>query len=64
MPELSIIIPHYNSLELLVYLLDTIPKKDNIQVIVVDDKSTKKVEEFDLMIDDIKYSHITFLKNT
>ncbi len=64
MLELSIIIPHYNSLESLVYLLDTIPKKDNIQVIVVDDKSTKKVEEFDLLIDDIKYSHITFLKNT
>jgi len=36
----SIIIPHYNSLGTLRELLDSIPRRDDIQVIVVDDNST------------------------
>jgi len=40
--DLSIIIPHYNIFELLRRLLDSIPKKDNIEIIVIDDKSDKK----------------------
>lgn len=41
----SLIIPHYNIPDLLKRLLDTIPKRDDLQVIVVDDCSTKDVEK-------------------
>ncbi len=37
--RLSIIVPHYNSSDLLEKLLSTIPKDKNIEVIVADDKS-------------------------
>lgn len=43
---LSIIVPHYNSADLLAKLLDTIPDDPEIEVIVVDDHSTKKLAEF------------------
>lgn len=43
---LSIIVPHYNSADLLVKLLGTIPNDPEIEVIVVDDHSTKKLVEF------------------
>ncbi len=39
---LSIIIPHYNTPDLLEKLLWTIPNRDNIQIIVVDDHSDQK----------------------
>lgn len=42
---LSIIVPHYNSADLLAKLLSTIPDEPRIEVIVVDDHSTKKLEE-------------------
>ena len=38
--NLSIIIPHYNSARTLARLLATIPQKDDIEIIVVDDKSS------------------------
>ena len=40
----SIIIPHYNSVQYLERLLDTIPQKETIQLIVVDDKSDENLE--------------------
>lgn len=40
--DFSIVIPHKNSSKLLRRLLETIPFKDNIQVIVVDDNSTSE----------------------
>lgn len=43
---LSIIVPHYNSADLLAKLLSTIPNDPKIEVIVVDDHSTKKLVEF------------------
>ena len=42
---ISIIIPHYNSINLLLRLLKSIPQKEDIQVIVVDDKSDLKEVE-------------------
>ncbi len=38
----SIIIPHYNSPQLLQRMLDSIPQRDDIQVIVVDDASSEE----------------------
>lgn len=45
--KLSIIIPHYNSADLLKKLLATIPDQKEIQVLVVDDFSTGKKEEYE-----------------
>lgn len=60
--NLSIIIPHYNSPKLLEKLLLTIPEKEDIQVIVVDDNSTKELEEYNAVA--AKYSYrVEFYKN-
>lgn len=42
--NVSIIIPHYNSVKLLEKLLNSIPVKEDIQIIVVDDNSIKDVD--------------------
>jgi glycosyltransferase involved in cell wall biosynthesis len=63
MYNLTIIIPHFNSPELLEKLLETIPEKDDIQTIVIDDNSTKYVDEYDDVVR--KYSErVEFYKNT
>jgi glycosyltransferase involved in cell wall biosynthesis len=59
--DLSIIIPHYNSIDLLKILLNSIPKKENIQIIVIDDKSTE-VGYKELSINK-SYKHVQFLMN-
>lgn len=43
----SIIIPHYNIPHLLQRALDSIPQRDDIEVIIVDDMSTPDVVDFD-----------------
>lgn len=43
----SIIIPHKNSADLLQYCLDSIPNRDDVQVIVVDDNSDADKVDFD-----------------
>lgn len=45
--DLSIIIPHYNSPNLLECLIKSIPKNKGIQIIVVDDNSSNEKEEFE-----------------
>ncbi len=42
--NLSIIIPHYNSPDLLAKLLSTIPEKKDIQTIIIDDHSDENVK--------------------
>lgn len=42
----SIIIPHKNSTKLLQYCLDSIPLRDDVQVIVVDDNSDSGIVDF------------------
>lgn len=60
--NLSIIIPHFNSPKLLEKLITTIPEKEDIQVIVVDDNSTKELEEYNIVVR--KYSYkVEFYKN-
>ncbi len=46
-PLFSIIVPHYNSPELLRRCLDSIPRRDDIQIIVVDDNSDPAKVDFD-----------------
>ncbi len=59
--KVSIIIPHYNSLELLKNLISTIPNREEIQIIVIDDNSTKDKAEYDLFRQN--NSRILFLCN-
>lgn len=46
MINFSIIIPNRNNLELLSRCLDSIPKRDDIQIIVVDDNSDERLVDF------------------
>ncbi|MFA7123860.1 MAG: glycosyltransferase family 2 protein [Candidatus Delongbacteria bacterium] len=60
--KLTIIIPHYNTPNLLKKLLDSTPDKNNIEVLVIDDKSNKFLDIYDEIQSD--YSHrVKFLKN-
>ncbi|MCD8292000.1 MAG: glycosyltransferase [Prevotella sp.] len=45
-PVYSIIIPHHNIPKLLQRLLDSIPKRDDTEIIVVDDNSSPEVVDF------------------
>lgn len=57
--KLSIIISNYNSEETLPALIESIPKNDNLEIIVVDDFSTDgSFAKFSL---DEKYSHVNFV---
>lgn len=60
---ISIIIPHFNSVRLLKKLIASIPKKEDIEVIVVDDKSTEDVHEFNIFRKEKDFEYITFLYN-
>lgn len=55
MYNISIIIPHYNCPQLLERLLCTIPERENIQVIVVDDNSTEEIDKFNEVVR--KFAH-------
>jgi glycosyltransferase involved in cell wall biosynthesis len=60
--HLSVIIPHFNSPILLAKLLDSIPEKEDIQIIVVDDNSTKQLPEYQSVTE--KYAHrVEFYRN-
>lgn len=61
--ELTIIIPHYNTPDYLRALLDTIPKEESIQVIVIDDRSELEIEKYQALTNENRYRHITFEKN-
>lgn len=52
----SLIIPHYNIPGLLQRLLITVPVRDDLQIIVVDDMSTMDLEEFETL--KTKFSHV------
>ena len=48
--QLTIIIPHHNIPDLLRKLLASIPKRNSIQIIVVDDHSTEYVDQLNAVI--------------
>lgn len=62
-PLVSIIIPHYNSPVLLRKLIMSIPKREELQIIVVDDNSTNDVKLYDACVEEFD-GQVTFLKNT
>lgn len=59
--KLSIIIPHYNSVDLLERLLRTIPQKETLQVIVVDDKSDEGLEQLETLCK--SFANVEFYTN-
>ena len=61
--ELTIIIPHFNTPDSLKRLLDSIPQRESIQIVVIDDKSTLYKEGYENLKGDEKYQHVTFLDN-
>jgi len=63
MSYISIIIPHFNSPKTLGELLNSIPDKDEYQVIVVDDRSTQRLEEYRMLKNQYKLRNIIFLDN-
>ncbi len=46
MHKFSIVIPHYNTPELLSRCLETIPEREDVQIIVVDDNSSPELVDF------------------
>lgn len=63
MVKLSIIIPHYNSPDLLGKLLRSIPDKSEIEVIVIDDNSNEKTKKLNKLINNNESSNVRFLNN-
>lgn len=61
MIDLSIVIPHYNSVQSLEKLLLSIPNKKNVEIIVIDDKSDEELAKLDNL--KLKYNHVCFLEN-
>lgn len=61
---LSIIIPHYNSVGSLEKLLSTIPKKKEIEIIVIDDRSSNGIKSFKSLMSEYKNCNVTALYNT
>ena len=47
--KFSVIVPHHNTPRLLIRLLDSIPDRQDIQVIVVDDNSDIPIQEWDTL---------------
>lgn len=60
----SIIIPHYNIPDRLIKLLESIPQRDDLEVIVVDDKSDSRLEEFDSCKKEFETERCIFVANT
>lgn len=54
-PQYSIIIPHFNSPHKLRRLLLSIPERDDLQIVVVDDTSTKMISEFEALKHEFSY---------
>lgn len=61
--QLTIIIPHHNIPDLLGNLLQSIPERDDIQIIVVDDHSTEHVEQLDAVIQNSRNRNLEFYRN-
>lgn len=55
--------PHYNWPERLKVLLDTIPDRPEVQVIVVDDNSDKDIEKLELVVEENRNRNVLFFKS-
>lgn len=60
--NLSIIIPHYNTPHLLKKLIDSIPDLEDVQIIVVDDRSDQQVDQLNEVREQYK-NKVEFYRN-
>lgn len=60
---LSIIVPYFNYPQGLVRLLNSIPRMDSIQVIVINDRSDKYIDEYNRIRDLYADENILFINN-
>lgn len=63
MIDFSVIIPHYNIPDCLERLIDSIPARNNFEIIVVDDKSDKNLEQLALLKEKYKGTNCSFYDN-
>ena len=61
--QLTIIIPHHNIPDLLRKLLASIPKRNSIQIIVVDDHYTEYVDQLNAVIQSADDRNLEFYHN-
>lgn len=59
----SIIIPHYNDTESLKALIDTVPDRKDIQVIIIDDNTYPEQTTMQHIVDELKRENITLAFN-
>ena len=64
MIQLSVIIPHYNSPMTLEILLQSIPNRSEIEVLVIDDSSDRDIDYYNNCKEKFEGRNITFYKNT
>lgn len=62
--EVSIIIPYFNNIDYLNRLLKSIGNHEDIQVLVIDDNSTKNIDEYEKLKNTPPIKNIRFLTNT
>lgn len=62
-PMLSIIVPHYNRPNFLSKLLDTIPDCSSMEVLVIDDHSTKELDDLQKCIQKYSGRNIAFYES-
>lgn len=62
--NISIIIPHFNSIDSLEKLLQSIGQHADVETIIVDDKSTKGLKELDFCRQKYSSNNFIFLMNT
>ena len=63
MISLSIIIPHYNSVNSLKKLLESIPVRNDIEIIIVDDNSSENLKELYLLVSECEQKNINLYQN-
>lgn len=64
MVQLSVVIPHYNSPELLKRLLDSIPDIPEIEILVIDDNSDREKKSYDECMSIYQKRNVAFYKNS
>lgn len=60
--QISVIIPHYNSAETLSRLIDSIPEREEIEILVVDDNSTQGTDRLNEVVG-TRPGQITLFRN-
>lgn len=58
--EISVIIPHFNSVDGVMRLISTIPENDELETIIVDDRSTVDIKILERLVEERKNTYLYF----